>query len=95
MSDPFRQAVVDALNAHMAKPITLEEFKLDILAQKDTIEVLLEKYRGIVKTGATTSEQANAVRKVEVLDAKLDMIKYIIGQADKIEIPKAKMREFL
>ena len=75
--------------------MTLDEYKLEINSQKETIEALLEKYRGIVATGATTSEQASAAVKVQVLDAKLDLIKYVISQANRIELPKTKMREFL
>jgi hypothetical protein len=76
--------------------MTLDEFKLKVFTEKETCEVLLEKYTNIRDNSAVTEEEhQNAKRKSEILDGKLDLMKWILKELDKVEIHKPKMREFL
>lgn len=75
--------------------MTLDEFKSKLLTEKNIIDDLLRKYKRIQENSVTTDDIREGRRNAEIFSAKLDLINWFINEADKIEITKPKMREFL
>ena len=79
--------------------MTLDDFKGMLINQRQEIMRQLEMRKQAIKdadAGMIVSINRGVVlQTIEIFDAKLDLISWILSQAEKIEMPKTKMREFL
>lgn len=76
--------------------MTLDDYKELLVTERVLIcKRLAEAKDKLPDTTLGTAEYTNAYAAVQVWDSKLDMLNWFIDRANKIEMPKTKMREFL
>lgn len=75
--------------------MTLDDFKEQLIAQRAEIVRHIETYKEAYSKAPEINALNAAKQRWELFDAKLDLLNWVINQANSVEIPKSKMREFL
>ncbi len=75
--------------------MTLDDFKEMLVGQRAEIARHIQEAKIAFNTAPEINSLNAAKQRWEMWDMKLDMLNWIIQQANKIELPTTKMREFL
>lgn len=75
--------------------MTLDEFKKSLEKKHDMIQDEITKAKDQQTLSFSTDDIRESKIKERVANKRLSLIDWIIGEANKIEITKPKMREFL